>query len=498
MIRSFFRKASLLAGVEVIARLKGLVIIPLLTHRFHAVGYGVWAQVGVLVALFAPLITLGTDAGIVRYLPGTDRAERNRHFAGWLIAMAAVAVVVCALVALLRNQLAVVAFGEAGEYARFIPLAAASILTTIFLNFSRTWLRLENHAVGLSAITLGQAFLSTLALLAMFLLGQGLYQLVLYSLLADALLGLVMLLWIVSRTGFVRPNFSLLPRLLRYGAVLLPAGYAIWALNWADRVFLVHYTDLRAVGLYSLAYSLGYLLIQVVVNPIWVMFPNVAAASWNEGKRADVQRLFESTAGVMLAIILPAIAGSAVLGDALLRALAPADFGHAGPVLPLVLGGYLCFMLAAFYEVTFGLIDRQVLGLLTVAVACVLNLVLNLTLIPRFSYIGAAVATCLAFVVQLALAALIARRLHLLRTPLGRPLRMVAASVVMALVLLPLRGAFGDHGVLLLLVGTLVGAAVYGGLCVLFGVARPVVLKRELGRLVRRVPADEVSELPVV
>lgn len=498
MIRSFFRNAGLLAAAEVIARLKGLVIIPLLTYRFHAIGYGVWAQVGVLVGLFAPLITLGTDAGIVRYLPGTDPTERNRRFAGWVVMVGLAAVVLCTLIALLRHPIAVLAFGDAGPYTRFIPLAAASILTTVFLNFSRTWLRLENNALVLSGITLCQAFLSTLALLAMFLLDQGLYQLVLYSVYADALLGTVMLVWIVRRTGLIRPDFTLLPRLIRYGAVLLPAGYAVWALNWADRVFLVHYADLRAVGLYSLAYSLGYLVIQVVVNPVWTMFPNVAASLWNQDKRAEVQRLFETTAGTMLVLVLPVIAGSAVLGDGVLRALAPPEFGHAGPVIPLVLGGYLCFILAAFYEVIFGLVDRQVLGLLTVTIACLINVGLNFALIPQYSYIGAAVATFAAFAVQLAICVALSARLGTLRTPIRRPARIVAASTLMALVLLPLRHVLVGHGDLRLLGGILLGGVVYAILCMFFRVIRPGLAGGELKRLLRRSPRESAPEFPIV
>ena len=44
-----------------------------------------WAQVAVLVAVLGPLIIVGTDSGIVRYLPGTDRTERTRSFVGWML-----------------------------------------------------------------------------------------------------------------------------------------------------------------------------------------------------------------------------------------------------------------------------------------------------------------------------------------------------------------------------------------------------------------------------
>jgi len=480
------RNAAVIAAAEMIVRVKGFVVIPLLTHRLGATGYGTWAQVAMLAVLLGPLVMLGTDSGIVRFLPGTDPAERAQRFAGWAIAITAMSLVVCGLVALFRDPLAIAIFGTGGEYARFVPLAAASIMTTNVVNFGRTWFRLENDALRLSAIIVTQAFLSTIALLVWYVLGQSLYALVAYSVLADALLGLTIVMLIAQRIGRPTPDFSIVPQLVRYGVVLLPAGYAIWALNWVDRIFLVHYADLRAVGIYSLAYTLGYLVTQVVVNPIWTMFPNKVAEFWNQGRRAEAQRLFESTAGAVLALSVPAVAGAAVLGDGVLRVLAPAEFGRAAPVLPLVLAGYLCFMLAAFYETVFGLVGKQGLGTVTVGVASASNIALNFLLIPRFSYIGAALATLGGFAIQLVLCMAVNRRLGLLKVPLATPLRVVLASAAMTASLLPLHGLLVDHGALVLLGGILLGASVYLVFCRLFGVLRPGTLGREGRRLLRR------------
>lgn len=488
MIRPYLKKAGVLAIAELLARAKGVIILPLLTHRLGAVGYGAWSQVVVLVTLLVPVIMLGTDSGIVRYLPGTDREERTRRFVGWMLAITIVTAALCGLVALFRNPVATVLFGARGDYARFVPLAAASVGATVALNFSRIWFRLENSAIGLSCITLGQALLSTVAFVGWYLAGKHTYQFVLYTILADAVLAVLMLLFIVQRTGIVRPDFSILPLALRFGLWMLPAGYAVWALNWADRLILVSYASLRDIGIYSLAYNLGYLVIQVVVNPIWTMFPNTASELWNRGERRQLQRLFEKTAGLMLALVLPAIAGGAVLGEGLLRLVAPPSFAAAAPVLPLVLAGYLLFMLSAYYEVSFGYVGRQALGALTVAVACGVNLGLNFLLVPRYTYIGAAVATCLAFAVELLLCLGLAHRLETLQTPWRGPARMVLAALLMAAALLPFRSAFIGHGALWLTVGVVYGSAVYAIMCVILGLVKAGTVVDEVCRILRRRP----------
>ena len=67
MIRKFFKDAGFVSGSEVLLKLKGLIIIPLLTYHFGAVNYGVWSQVLILIAIIAPFVMLSTDSGFMRH-----------------------------------------------------------------------------------------------------------------------------------------------------------------------------------------------------------------------------------------------------------------------------------------------------------------------------------------------------------------------------------------------------------------------------------------------
>jgi O-antigen/teichoic acid export membrane protein len=485
--RSFFRNAGLLAAAEIFVRLKGLIVIPLLTHRLGPDGYGVWAQVATIALLIGPVLILGTDSAVVRFLPGTDREERNRRFAGWMLGVAVLGGVVCVLVSLLREPLSVAMFGTAHEYARFVPLAAASIFATILLNFGRTWYRLENAAFALSMFTVAQAVGSAAAIGIWYLMHGALYGLVVLSVLADSLIGLAVVVLVLRQTGLVKPDLSIIPKYIRFGIVLVPAGYAVWALNWADRIFLVQYADLRAVGIYSLAYTLGFLAIQVLVNPIWTMFPNLMAELWNQGKREEAQELFASTSSAVIAVSLPAIVLAWVLGAGILRVLATDSFAAAAQVMPLVVAGYLLFMFSAFYEVTFALVGRQALAAVTVGIACVANIGLNFLLIPRYSYTGAAVATAVSFAIQLGVCLVINHRLKLLRLDGRVVVKLALAALATGVVMYPFRSAFDSHGALAVLAGGAIGGALYLVLCRLLGVLPPGLVQRELGLLTRRI-----------
>jgi len=482
MLRSFFRNAGILSAVQILVALKGVVLLPLLTHKFGAVNYGAWAQVSILVGLLPPVIVLGTDSAVVRFLPGRDHEHQLRAFSGWVLSIAALGTTVCLVLALARGPVATVFFGHSGPYARLVPLAAADIWATLLVYAAQTWFRVRNDAPRLALIALAQAVASLLGTVIMLVAHQGVYQLVLYMLVGDLLIAGWMLYRIV-RHQRLRPDFSPLGRYVRFGLPLLPAGYAVWALNWLDRVFLISYRTLADVGIYSAAYSLAYMIFQTVVNPIYAMYPNLASEKYNVGDQGSVQRLFERTAGAILIVVAPAIAGSAVLGTDLLRVLTPKSFAGAAPVVPIVMAGYLCFMLAAYYETTFGLILKPKLSTIPIVIAFAINIGLNFLLIPPYGYIGAAVATGLAFVVQLTVAMVMVQRTGHLITPIGYVIRALMAAGLMALSLEGLLQLVHPGTVGNLLVGIPFGLLVYVGLCFLLRLVPPDALTFAAGLL---------------
>ena len=81
----------------------------------------------------------------------------------------------------------------------------------------------------------------------------------------------------------------------------------------------------------------------------------------------------------------------------------------------------------------------------------VVNLALNLVLIPLYSYVGAAAATVVTEVAVLALQVRVLHRELALRWPAGSLVRVAVASAVMAATMIPLYGA---PALLQLLVGS--------------------------------------------
>jgi O-antigen/teichoic acid export membrane protein len=485
--RLFFRNAGLLAGAEAIARLKGLVLLPLLTHQLGTLGYGTWTQVSVLVAVLAPAIVLGTDSAVLRFLPATSQELRRGAFTAWALCMLLPAGVIAAGLALATGPISETFFGPAKDFGSFVALSGFALTVAVVLNVARTWFRIAGDAPMVAAMSVAQAATSLVAAVVVLLTQEGPYRLVAYSVAGDLAIALLLIIVIARRGGWGRPAMSAMPRLLRFGLPLFPASYAMLGLNAMDRLFLVQYETLAAVGVYSFGYSLGYLAAQLLINPVWTMFPGAIAELHNSGNADGVRKLFQRSVSAALILGIPAIAGSAVLGSQVVSALAPTAFARAAPVISIVMAGYLFHYLASYCEVRLYMLERQYVSTVSLVIAVTVNASLNLLLIPTFSLVGAALATTGAFAVQLAVAWVMAHRAGVAELPARLLGQVLLASAGMTLALLGLvRVAPEAWRGLLLLPAVAVGALVYLGALASMGGEGLATMRAALSPLLNR------------
>lgn len=442
MIYQFFRNARFVAGAEIILKLKGLIFIPLLTRYFGPVNYGVWSQVSVVISTIGPLIFLGTHQAFVRYLPGRPLQEQKRSFTAWILMLLVMSILICGSLLFWKRQVAILFFGQAEEYEIFLPLVAATLFVSTIRSAISYWYQVHNDARMFSLVTIEQALFGAVAVIVILLRGEGVYELVIYSLLGDTIFFIGLLIQITYRYGWAAPDFSFLSALLRYGLPLFPSSYALWGLNSMDRIFLISYATLADVGIYNLVYALGYLVIPLLVRPFRAMYPNSAAELYNKGDLETLQKLFNRSAGVALALSVPAAAALSVLGKPIITFVATEEFVKGAPLVGIIAIGYIFHLMADYYEVSLGLVHRQYWSTVSVFVACGVNLVLNILLIPKYSIWGAAVATNFSFMTQLVLSYLFAYKHNVVLTNFDFPIKIVLASVLMGIIIYVLQMYF--------------------------------------------------------
>lgn len=479
------RSVRTLAVTEALLRLKALFVMPILTKHFGAVNYGVWAQVTVIVTMIGPLLTFGLDSAVMRFLPGKDSQTVMRGFASVASLILVVTLPVIAALYLASDRIAVTFFSDPSA-GRFVAICGPLLLVGLLVNQCRNVFRVTGSARAYSAMAVTQALTSSGAAVVVALTGGTIWDVIVYSLAADLILLSVALAVIVGRLGIQPPSLATLRPLLAFGIPLLPGGYAMWALNSSDRLFLGHYQSLAEIGIYSVAYTLGYTVMIVVFNPLWLMYQPEAAIAYADGNPVTVNRLFRWIISTSMALIIPAIAGLIVLGAPILTLVASPEFARGALVMPLITAAYALHMVASVYEVHLGLVNRPGLSIAGIIAGVTVNVGLNFIVIPRYGILGASATTLLGFAIQAGVSATLANRRIPTHADIVFLFKVLGSAAAMAIVLRPFVPASPTIWSLAALI--VFGALVYLAAMVLLRAARPATLVRMM--IGRSAPAD--------
>jgi O-antigen/teichoic acid export membrane protein len=457
VLSRYFKNVALLVVVQLLLAVKGLVLIPVLTKTFGAVDYGIWTQVSMVAGLLAPLLVMGTDSAVIRFLPSAGRAEKRQGLSTILLYGALASLAVAVLLWLASVPLAS-AFFAGPENAPFVTVCGFVVFTQVIFNTLRDWYRVEDQAAMWGAMNALQAVLWAGVAAAAAVTGTGIFALVLATTLLDGLLCLAFAAQIARRHGLARPRGDLLRRYLRFGAAVMPVGYAAWVLGMSNRLFLVHYGGLGDVGVYSVVYALGYTFINIFFNPIWLMYPARASELYDGHDLEGLRRLFRYSAKAALGILIPVMLGFAVLAEPIMRVVTAEEFVRGAHLVPVVTLGYVLLMLGSYWSVSLSLVRRPGLHTVNMAVAAGASVLLNALLVPRWGITGAAYATAISFALLMALSVWSGSRHIRLGFDWTFLVKSVVAAGVMAMVVAVARPGDGLPGLVL---DVAVGVAAY-------------------------------------
>jgi O-antigen/teichoic acid export membrane protein len=392
--------------VQLLARLGAialaLVSFGLVTRYLGVEGFGEYALVLAFLALLVPISDLGLTAIGVRELAAHRDEEETLigDLLGLRIAVALIASVLLVAVSPLfpySNQV------ESGLRLAAVGLFAL-VLSGLPLIVFQSRERLELSAL-LDFVTAAATLLFVIVATQADL---GFNALILATVLAG-FVSVVVGFGFGSRLVRMRPRFDRPRAKILLGAALPVGVFLMFSVAQLriDTVMLSLLKPVEDVGVYGAAYRF---LEQALFFPglfMAAVYPILATLIAN--RDPGLQVAIDKSLTFLLATAIPLAAGAFVLAPDIIRLLAGEDFTESvEPMRILVFAAVFAFTTALFSSLLV-LLARQRQLLVLVVAAFALNVVLNLILIPPFSYVGAAsasVATQAFFGMSLAIAAL--------------------------------------------------------------------------------------------
>jgi O-antigen/teichoic acid export membrane protein len=227
-------------------------------------------------------------------------------------------------------------------------------------------------------------------------MGYGLLGVIAATLLVQGAIILIAFLTIVSQIGFIIPRFIYLKEYLQFSLPLTPNNFVRWVTDSSDRYLVTYFLGLNSVGIYSAACSFGS-LIQLFVSPFQLILLPALSKLYDENKNEEITIYISHSLRYFLLVSIPAVFTLSSLAKPLLRIFTTQDFLSGWFVIPIIaLSGLLAGIFQIFVNIVFLVKETKSMTYINLT-AAVLNVLINLFLIPLIGILGAAISTLLAY-----------------------------------------------------------------------------------------------------
>jgi O-antigen/teichoic acid export membrane protein len=444
-LREFIADNIIVSVALLLAKLRGIITLPLIVATIGTAGFGVWSQILAYVTFLTVIVSWNLHLPLIRFI-AADRSQAPRVYTTILLTEMGLTLIGAALILPFSTTTSALLLGDPGlgkHLALGLVLVFFNNIRLVNLNVYRA----HNKFLARSALELTAQTVELAITIVVLWVTHDLFS-ALVGMAAWAAVVAGFSTWHAGRlAGFGRPSARIARDALRYAVPLLPSLLSFWVLDRSDRFFIGRYLGAKEVGIYAASYALGSLVVHAQTPFQMTLFPKVAQL-WDTD-RATAKRYIELSNKFFLTLAIPFTAASAVVAPGLLLRLGNEEIAAkaAGLTVLVAAGVTLWGVTIMQSQILHGARSTGVQGVISI-VAALINVSLNVLLLPRVGTLGAAIATLGAYGTQCVALAWVARK-HLAISYYPSYLaRCLLASAIMLAPMVPLvsRGTAGLLG----------------------------------------------------
>jgi len=374
---------------SLVSRFIAVLLLPVYTRYLTPADYGLIETLIALSAILTVLLAAGVKSAFFRfYFDEKDHAGHLRviRTSFWFTMAMATAGLVAGLV--LAGPISQFLFGTA-SHADLVRAAFVGLWANVNYEQLTSLFRVEQRSVAYLIATLINLTVTVGATLLLVVAWDvGPIGVIVGNFTGTLLVYLGLLAYRREQLG-LEWDRELLREMNRFGMPLVPSALFLWALNFSDRFFLVKLSGPREVGLYSIGVRMAsaIILFLAAFRTAWPAF----AYSIEDDREA--KRAYSFVLTYIVVITSWMALGLGVLAPWLVRLLTTPSFYSAERVVAPRAVAAAAFGAYIVVVIGIGRARKTRSNWVITGAACVLNVALNLLLIPPYGMVGAAIAT---------------------------------------------------------------------------------------------------------
>jgi len=470
IIRKLFNQSAHYFTGSFLGVIVHFITFPIFTRIFSIAEYGILGLVTVTLSTIMAVSKFGINNGAIRFYEDC-RTEKNgynlqRYYSTFLIATITISGIVSILFILTVINI------PGTILAKNITNLLAFTSVIIFLKCTyiifQTFKRAEQKTRIYTIIDLITGYLTiACSILFVFYFIKGLYgfytgQIVVLSVAVLIFSCSLLRQWKIRLKYFSKNLFF---ESIKYGLPLMTFELMNHVLTYADRYLIQYYLNSERLGIYSVGYNISQYLSNLFFVPVSLVIIPVLMDTWTNKGAEDTKKFLSDSLKYFLFIIFPVVFGFIAVSGNLISFLASEKYYESYQIVPFVIIGMTFFTLTYIFNAGLTIFKKTGRILIFSVAVAVINVVLNMFLIPQYGILGAAYATLASFFIFFILIVFSSFQYLSFKIPIAAITRYLVFSLLMVLIMKIINV---DGNLLNLLVKILVGGIVYSLLIFFF------------------------------
>lgn len=362
-------------------------LMPLYTSILSPSQYGSADLVTNAANLMIPFCCIGITHAVFRFSADSEEDSKTVFSSGMTVLIISSAV----FLALSPIMLFVPYIND------FVWLLVVYVICSNFHTICAEYIRAKGHTAlfALQGI-IGTALTIAFNLLFLIPLNMGVVGYVLSVAAADFLGTIFLILFAKLYRDF---SFRLVSKpkikdMLKYGIPMMPTVVIWWITNVSDRFIVAHVCGEAENGLYSAAYKIPTLitLVATVFIEAWQLSA-ISDSTDGDDRKKFFSEVFERYQAIIFLACSVLIAMSKIIAGFLLAK----SYSKAADFIPVLLIATVFSSLTTFMGSVYTVSKKTVMSMITALAGALLNIVLNIIMIPQYGAQGAGIATLISY-----------------------------------------------------------------------------------------------------
>jgi O-antigen/teichoic acid export membrane protein len=401
--RKFVKESAIYTIGEILSKSLAFILIPVYTRYLSKSDFGIYSVVITVWPILVILYGKGFGSYIMRGFYEIDKPEqKNQFFGSILIFSFLLSLVLAAIIHFMGEGIFSLLFREI-SYKPFLQFAVGIAIFKLFLNNVLTIYRAQRKPTTVVIISLLNFFSTTIIIIFLVvIMGKGLWGALGGQLLALILISIFIILYIRRDIYFTIQKKYVIAGIL-FMLPLIPHAIAGWVVNLSDRIFIERFCSLEDLAIYSLGYQLAMALEVLIISMTQAWLPFF----YSNVSKSDQKKEIKKSAHFFFFAILTIGLLLCLFSQEIIFIAGKTEYISSARIFPLIIFAYIFYTI--YFLSTAPILYAKktyIFPLITISTGLI-NIGLNILLIPQMGYIAAAYSTIISYLFMAILSYLI-------------------------------------------------------------------------------------------